>query len=235
VSEVRLNKYLADQGLASRRKADELIERGLVLINGKVATIGQKVNPESDEITVKDAVLAEQKQLIYLVLNKPADCVTSSQATKTEPKIVIDLVPERPRVFPVGRLDKATTGLLILTNDGVLAYRLTHPSFDCEKEYEATLDAPLTGERVRKIEAGVRLERTATKPTKIKVLAPQRARITLTEGRNRQVRKIFGKVGCEVTALKRVRIKKLKLDEKALPVGQWRYLTAAEVTMLRAE
>ncbi len=230
---LRLNKYLADQGVASRRESDKLIERGLVMVNGKTGTVGQQIDPETDEITVADEVLAEQKQLVYIVLNKPTGYVTSSKATATEPRIVLDLVPTKPRVFPVGRLDKATTGLLILTNDGVLAYRLTHPKWECEKEYKATLTAPLTDERIRKLEAGVRLDHSNTKPTKIEPLAHRKARITITEGKNRQVRKIFGKVGCEVRELKRVRIKNLKLDEKELPLCKWRYLTTTEVEDLR--
>ncbi len=233
MSTLRLNKYLADQGIASRREADKLIERGLVLVNGKTGIVGQQIDPEQDTITVADEVVEEQKKLVYLVLNKPTGYVTSSKATTTEPKIVLDLVPTEPRIFPVGRLDKDTTGLLILTNDGVLAYRLTHPKWECEKEYKATLAAPLTDERIRKLEAGVRLDRSNTKPTKIEPLAHKKARITITEGKNRQVRKIFGKVGCEVVQLKRVRIKNLQLDEKELPIGKWRCLTATEVADLR--
>jgi pseudouridine synthase len=231
--EVRLNRYLADQGIASRRKADELIAAGRVWVNGKVATVGAKIDAHADQVVVDEAVLEEQKELIYLLLNKPAGCVTSNKATSTEPHIVMDLIPKELPVYPVGRLDKETTGLLLLTNDGVLAYRLTHPSWDCEKEYEATLSQPLTAERLRKLEAGVRLDRTGTKPTSVTPLGARRARIVLTEGRNRQVRRIFGKVGCEVKRLKRIRIKALVLDETAVPLGQFRHLTASEVKMLR--
>ena len=150
---IRLNKHLADLGIASRRKSDELIKRGLVKINGKTVTeLGTKIDPTKAKVTVSNQVTQERKELTYLLLNKPIGYVTSNQKTQTEPNIVLDLIPDKQRLFPVGRLDKNTTGLLILTNDGVLAYRLTHPKFECEKEYEVTLSAPLTKERIRKIE-----------------------------------------------------------------------------------
>jgi pseudouridine synthase len=229
---LRLNKYLAEKGIASRRKADELIAAGKVKVNGKVAKeLGVKVDTTKDKVEVADEVLVAQQELVYLMLNKPAGFVTSSEKTKLEPNIVMDLVPNTPRIFTVGRLDKATTGLLILTNDGVLAYRLTHPKFECEKEYEVELETPLTGERIRKIEAGVKLEKTATKPTRVIPLKEKKARIIITEGKNRQVRKIFGKVGCEVLQLQRVRVKQLTLGN--LAIGKWRKLTPSEVKMLR--
>jgi pseudouridine synthase len=143
---------------------------------------------------------------------------------------VLDLFPPEWKIFPVGRLDKMTTGLLILTNDGDLSFRLTHPKFECEKEYEVEVDNDLTAERVRKIESGVSLERTKTKPTEVRILEKRKARVILREGRNRQVRKIFGKVGCEVLKLKRLRVKKLELGDLAL--GKYRALTAEEVKML---
>ena len=228
---IRLNKHLADLGIASRRKSDELIKRGLVKINGKTVTeLGTKIDPTKAKVTVSNQVTQERKELTYLLLNKPIGYVTSNQKTQTEPNIVLDLIPDKQRLFPVGRLDKNTTGLLILTNDGVLAYRLTHPKFECEKEYEVTLSAPLTKERIRKIETGVKLEYQKTKSTSVKALSSQKARIVLTEGKNRQVRKVFGKVGCEVLTLKRVRVKKLQLG--SLPLGKWRELTKAEVADL---
>lgn len=225
---IRLNKHIADLGIASRRKADELIEQGMIEVNGKIVTeLGTKVDPEIDKIKIANEVQKSRQELIYLMLNKPSGYVTSNQKTKSEPNIVLDLVLDNSRLFPVGRLDKDTTGLLILTNDGVLAYRLTHPKFDCEKEYEVTLSEPLTKERIKKIEAGVKLEYKKTKPTKVRVLSAKKARVTLTEGKNRQVRKIFGKVGCEVVSLKRIRVKNLKLA--SLPLGKWRKLKKEEL------
>jgi pseudouridine synthase len=230
--QIRLNKYIAEKGIASRRKADELIANGKVKVNGKVAKeLGVKVDEEKDKVEIANEVIEANKDLVYLMLNKPAGYTTSSSPTPDAKEIVMDLIPSKPRVFPVGRLDKATTGLLILTNDGVLAYRLTHPKFECEKEYEADLDDALTPERIRKIEAGVKLEGKTTKPTQVKILGEKKASVILTEGKNRQVRKIFGKVGCEVVKLKRIRVKQLTLGN--LAIGKWRKLTKDEVKMLR--
>lgn len=228
---VRLNKFLAGKGIASRRKADELIAAGKIRVNGKIIReLGVKIDSEKDRVKVDEKFLAERVKPIYFILNKPAGFITSNSPTTTEQKIVVDLLPREERIFPVGRLDKMTTGLLILTNDGMLAYRLTHPKFECEKEYEVELAENLTAGRVRKIEAGVKLERRETKPVRVKILGERRARIILTEGRNRQVRKIFGKVGCEVLKLRRIRVKNLRLGN--LKVGEWRRLSAEEVADL---
>ncbi|MCF7836252.1 rRNA pseudouridine synthase [Candidatus Gracilibacteria bacterium] len=229
---IRLNKFLAEKGIASRRKSDDLIATGKIKVNGEVIKeLGIKIDSEKDEIEVDEKFLAEKPELVYFVLNKPLGFVCSNSPTANEKQIVIDLLPTNPRIFPIGRLDKMTTGLLILTNDGNLSFRLTHPSFECEKEYEVELAEDLTAERIRKIEAGVKLERQATQPTSVKVLNARKARIILREGKNRQVRKIFGKVGCEVVSLKRVRVKNLELEN--LAVGKFRELTKKEAEDLR--
>lgn len=230
--EIRLNKFLAEKGVASRRKSDELISAGKIRVNGKVTReLGTKVDPDKDHVEVDEQTLADKPQLVYFMLNKPAGFVCSNAKTKTEPKIVLDLFPAEWKIFPVGRLDKDTTGLLILTNDGNLSFTLTHPKFESEKEYEVEVADDLTDERIRKIEAGVPLEGRKTKPAEVKMLEKRKARVILREGRNRQVRKIFGKVGCEVVKLKRVRVKRLELGELAL--GKYRPLTSEEVTDLK--
>jgi pseudouridine synthase len=229
---IRLNKFLAKKGIASRRKSDDLIAAGKIKVNGIIVKeLGTKVDSEKDKIEVDEKFLAEKPELVYFVLNKPLGFVCSNSPTANEKQIVIDLLPTNPRIFPIGRLDKMTTGLLILTNDGNLSYRLTHPSFECEKEYEVELAEDLTAERMRKIEAGVKLERQATQPTSVKALSERKARIILREGKNRQVRKVFGKVGCEVVSLKRVRVKNLELGN--LAVGKFRELTKNEIEDLR--
>lgn len=229
--QTRLNKFLAEKGVASRRKSDELISSGKIRVNGKIVEkLGTKIDPEVDEISVDEKILAAKPKLVYFVLNKPLDFVCSNSRTKNEPRIVLDFFPSELKIFPVGRLDKMTTGLLILTNDGNLSFQLTHPKFECEKEYEVEVNADLTNERIRKIETGVSLDRRKTKSTEVEVLGKRKARVILREGRNRQVRKIFGKVGCEVLRLKRVRIKNLTLGNLAL--GKYRELSSEEVKML---
>ena len=172
-----------------------------------------------------------QKKLIYIALNKPAGYVTSVKRTNVEKDIVLDLVPIEERIYPVGRLDKDTTGLLILTNDGTLTYKLTHPSSECEKEYEVTVDGIIKKGQLDKLKAGVKLWGEKTKEVKIKQISPRSMRIVLTEGKNRQIRRICQKVGLFVRHLKRIRIKKLELGP--LPEGRWRKLTKGEIEMLK--
>ncbi|QQR83768.1 rRNA pseudouridine synthase [Candidatus Peregrinibacteria bacterium] len=229
---IRLNKYLADRGVCSRREADRLIEQGLVLVNGKrVGELGMKIDDESDQVTVDERVIQEQEKQIYIMLNKPLGYVASVKPTAAEPNVVVDLIPIEERIFPVGRLDKDTTGLLILTNDGTLTYLLTHPSQECEKEYEVTVDGILTPGVVEKLERGVKLWGEATKPTRVELLSPRKMRIVLTEGKNRHIRRICQKVGTPVKQLRRVRIKQLWLGD--LPVGEWRFLSKKEVEALK--
>lgn len=232
MSLVRLNKHLADLGVASRREADRLIEKGLISVNGVVIReMGVKVDPKVDKVKVADQVMKDREKLIYLALNKPAGYVTSVKPTAAEPRVVTQLIDLKERVYPVGRLDKETTGLLILTNDGTLTFKLTHPSSESEKEYEVQVDGKLTPGVIKKLEAGVKLEGKKTKPTKIKPLGLYKMRIILTEGKNRQIRRICQKVGCPVRTLKRIRIKNVELGN--LPEGRARFLTKKEVEGLK--
>ena len=229
---VRLNKYLAQQGVASRREADRLIADGLISVNGKVVKeMGVKVDPEKDKVTVNKKVVERQKDLTYIVLNKPTGYVTSVKRTSIEKNIVLDLIDIKERIYPVGRLDKDTTGLLILTNDGTLTFKLTHPSSGCEKEYEVTVDREIRKGQMDKLQAGVRLWGEKTKQTRVKKIGPDRMRIILTEGKNRQIRRICQKVGLQVISLKRIRIKGLELGN--LPEGKWRDLTEKEIKSLK--
>ena len=223
---------MAELGVASRREADRLISDGLISVNGKVVKeMGVKIDPEKDKVTVSNQVLKRKEKLIYIILHKPANYVTSVKRTKIEPKIVLDLINIKERIYPVGRLDKDTTGLLILTNDGTLTYKLTHPSAECEKEYEVTIKGFVTKGVMEKLEKGVKLKGMRTKPTIVKRVAKNKIQIILTEGKYRQVRRICQKVGLPVKKLKRIRIKNLKLG--SLPEGKWRHLMADEVSMLK--
>jgi 23S rRNA pseudouridine2605 synthase len=229
---IRLNKYLANMGLASRREADVLISRGKVKVNGKVVTeMGVKVDGDSDKVEVSDSVLKEREKLIYIALNKPKGYVCSVKPTRQDPDIVLDLVRIHERIYPVGRLDKETTGLLLLTNDGTLVNSIIHPSSESEKEYEATFFAQIPIGVIKKLEAGVKLHGEKTLPAKVRKIGPAKIRIILKEGKNRQVRRICQKVGYPVKTLKRVRIKGLELGD--LELGEWRYLTKTEVENLK--
>lgn len=242
----RLNKFLATAGVASRRTADTFIAAGRVEVNGVVANLGTQVT-ETDRVTCDGHVVTlPTEEKVYLVMHKPKDVVTSSEPTPDAPDIVLDLLQRQrdvsplsernkklPRVFPVGRLDRDTTGLLILTNDGDLAYRLTHPKFACEKEYELRVLAPLTTERVHKLETGLKLGDRLTAPARVTVdeRDPRVARIVVQEGRYHQIRRMCIKVGCFVVALMRLRINRFVLPATLLP-GQWRRMTPEEVTLL---
>ncbi len=238
----RLQKILSSQGVASRRKAEEYIERGLVTVNGKVAKLGDKADPEQDRIEVDGKVLSERAEMLYYVMNKPVGAETSNVERSQKPearsqgkkqgRTVREILPAdlQGKVFPVGRLDKDSSGLLLFTNDGVLAYRLTHPKFDHDKEYEVTLDRPISPSHWRALEEGIVLDGSKTKPLTVKKAAPRVLRITLTEGRNRQIRRMLQHVGYTVKSLKRVRI--MTLADESLPEGALRALTQAEKVAL---
>lgn len=230
---IRLNKYLSQQGICSRREADRFIEQGLISINGEVVTeLGTKVDPEKDEVTVDDQLIQRQEELIYIMLNKPKGYVTSAKPTKMEPKVVMELIDLEERVYPVGRLDKDTTGLLILTNDGTLTFKLTHPSSESEKEYEVVVYDEINQGQLDKLRDGVKLWGKKTKETQVKRIGLKKMHIVLTEGKNRQIRRICQKVGLPVKDLKRIRTKEVLLGD--LPLGKWRYLTKEEVENLKS-
>lgn len=229
----RLQKILSARGICSRRKAEEYITQGLVKVNGRVAGLGDKADPENDAIEVDGRVIEARKELAYYLLNKPVGIVTTN-ANRSDQRTVRDLLPPalQGKLFPIGRLDKDTSGLLLLTNDGVLAYRLTHPRFDHEKEYEVTVEGEIFDGALQKFEKGMTISGEKTKPAGVRRLGKNRFRLTLTEGRNRQIRRMCQKVGSPVTALKRVRIE--NIADPALKEGQLRPLTDSErETLLR--
>ncbi|MBU0706094.1 rRNA pseudouridine synthase [Patescibacteria group bacterium] len=230
---VRLNKYLSEQGIASRREADRLIAAGMVKVNGKTVTeMGIKVDPETDKVEVDEVRVKEDRRLVYIVLNKPKGYVCSMKPTREDPDIVTDLIDVGERVYPVGRLDKETTGLLLLTNDGTLVNRIIHPSAESEKEYEVTFYVQIPEGVLDRLRAGVKLAGESTLPTRVKKVGPAKIRIVLREGKNRQIRRVCQKVGFPVKTLKRTRIKNLHLGD--LPLGRWRHLTEGEVSALKS-
>ncbi len=222
---MRLQKYMSQAGFCSRREAEKYITAGMVKVNGAVTKVlGTKVDAVADRVEVNGRLLAIVARSVYIALNKPQGYVTS--CNQDGDKIVLDLVDIADRIVPVGRLDKDSTGLLILTNDGNFHHNLLHPSFDHEKEYLVTLSKPLPDKCLKSMAEGLPMMGTRTRPAKIKKLSPRRFRIIIQEGKNRQIRRMVRKVGGNVTALKRIRISNIKLGK--LPPGQWRYLTDAE-------
>ena len=226
---MRLQKYLSEAGICSRRKGEEYIKAGLVRVNSKiVAELGTKVDPEKDRVEFDGKIIALTSEPIYIALNKPKGYVTS--CSHPGEKIVLDLIDIPQRIYPIGRLDKDSTGLLILTNDGTLHHRLSHPSFDHEKEYDVTVSRPITDGSLRNIAKGLPMMGTKTRPTEIQRISSRRFRIVLKEGRNRQIRRMVRKVGNRVIRLKRIRISKIKLGR--LAEGNWRNLAEKEKTEL---
>lgn len=226
---MRLQKFLSQAGVCSRRKGEEFIQAGRIKINGKtVTTLGTGVDPERDRIEFDGSRIRLKEKPIYIALNKPKDYVTS--CNQKEAKIVLDLIPISQRIYPIGRLDKDSTGLLLLTNDGALHQRLSHPSFDHEKEYDVTVAMPIQDGALRKLTKGVSLTGRKTRPAEVKRISANRFRIILREGRNRQIRRMVAKIGNEVIALQRVRISGVKLGD--LAEGAWRYLAENEINEL---
>ncbi|OIO52951.1 hypothetical protein AUJ46_06475 [Candidatus Peregrinibacteria bacterium CG1_02_54_53] len=236
----RLQKILSARGIASRRKAEEYITQGLVKVNGVVASLGQKADPDTDKIEVDGKVLQARNAMLYYLMNKPAGVVTSNIERRAPEKstltgqIIRDLLPKhlQGKVFPIGRLDKESEGLLLFSNDGVLAYRLTHPKFEHEKEYAVTVEQPISERALDKMRKGMMIKGEKTKPAQVRKTGTNTFTIILTEGKNRQIRRMCQKVGNPVISLKRVRI--MTLHDFRLKPGQLRPLTDAERTQLLA-
>ena len=233
MEEVRLQKYLADCGIASRRKCEEYIKQGKVQVNGKVVTeLGTKINPKRDKIKFQNKEIVEKRKLVYILLNKPIGYVTTVD-DQFNRDTVLDLVKVKERIVPVGRLDMYTSGALILTNDGDFVYKVTHPKHEIEKTYTVTLKGIIQNDEVEKLRKGVQIEDYTTKPAKIKILKTDkeknisRLEIIIHEGKNRQVRKMCEAVGKKVLALHRSKIGTIGV--KDLELGKWRYLSSKEI------
>lgn len=227
----RLQKVLARIGLGSRRVCEGLIVERRITVNGEVPVLGRRIDPNVDEVELDGVPLPVLPGLVHYVLNKPAGVVSTAEDTHGRPTVV-SLVPDDPRVFPVGRLDMDSEGLLILTNDGRLTHRLTHPSFGVPKEYLVEVEAEPSAGDVRRLREGIDLEDGPTAPARVAVVAPSLLRIVIHEGRNRQVRRMCEAVGHPVTRLVRTRIG--PLTDPTLQPGAWRPLTIDEVRALAA-
>lgn len=238
MEEERLQKYLANSGIASRRKAEEYILAGKVKVNGKVVTeLGTKVNSEKDVIEFEGKRVNNDIKKVYVLLNKPIDYVTTVKDQFSR-NTVVDLVKNAgSNLLPVGRLDMYTSGALILTNDGDFIFHVTHPKHEVEKTYTVTLRGKVTNEEVEELKKGVIIdEEYKTKPAKVRIMKIDeeknlsRLEIVIHEGKNRQVRKMCEAIGKRVIALHRSKIGNIGV--KDLKIGQWRYLTAKEVEVL---
>ena len=225
----RLQKVLARTGIGSRRVCEELIAAGKVRVNGEIAELGRRVDPDLDKVEVDGVPLSVREGLVYYLLNKPAGVVTTASDPQGRPTVV-QLVPEEPRVFPVGRLDAETEGLLVLTNDGDLTHQLTHPSFGVEKEYLALVEGTPSPAVLRRLREGVELDDGVTAPARASLQPPSSLTIVIHEGRNRQVRRMCDAVGHPVRRLVRVRIG--PLADRRLAPGAWRELSTDEVRAL---
>ncbi len=229
---IRLNKLIAESGLSSRRKADELIRSGVVRVNGKVVTQLGTIVSLSDLVTVEGKPIKILSHYIYILLNKPKDTITTTSDEKNR-KTVIDLIKTKSRVFPVGRLDRNTTGVLLLTNDGELANRLMHPKYQIQRVYRVGLNRPLKPADAATIAKGVTIEDVQFNPCEIIIehKDPKLVTVILTEGKNREIKKLFEHFNYEVKKLDRKAF--ANLTTKGLKRGEWRHLTKQEVRDLK--
>ncbi len=234
MAEERLQKYIARCGVTSRRKAEELILQGHVKVNGLLVNeLGSKVDPKKDTVTVFDKKIYINDEHIYIKLYKPEGYVTTVK-DQFNRKTVLDLINTNERIYPIGRLDYNTSGLLLLTDDGDLAYRLTHPKYQIYKTYEAVVKGNISRDSINKLKNGVLIDDYKTAPAKVELLSQNTVstvQISIHEGRNRQVRKMFDSVGHPVIKLKRISFGNINLN--GLNLGQWKYLTDDEIKFLK--
>lgn len=231
---VRLNKFLATAGIASRRKADELIEEGTIRVNGKVVTsLGTKIDPARDKVFYQEKQVVLLDEPIYLVFNKPKDCITTASDERGR-ATVMDYLRLKQRIYPIGRLDRNTTGVLLMTNDGDFANRLMHPKHEVKKAYKVGLDAPLTSAHAEQLANGIRLSDGKTEPAEVYSIPGGKNKligIVIHEGKNRQVHRMFEALGYQVEKLDRVAYADITYE--GLKRGGWRHLTKSEIRTLK--
>ena len=236
MEEIRLQKFFTDCGILSRRAAEEEIKAGKVLVNGKVAQLGQKIDPDRDEVVYRGKIISNEKdkELIYVLLNKPCGIVTSAKDEKGRP-CVTDLVKVGKRLYPVGRLDLNSQGLILMTNDGELTNRLTHPRHEIPKIYEVEIKGRITDEAIAFRNGSMVIDGYCILPVKCELIRAKDTssllKMTLFEGRNRQIRKMCALADLKVLKLTRTAIGPIGLD--GLASGKWRYLTEDEIKILK--
>lgn len=233
-NKIRLQKFLSEAGVASRRKAEEMIRNGMVKVNGTVAQIGDSVDPKKDTVVVKGKKVRKENNLRYILLNKPRGYVTTTDDDLGR-KCVLELVRDvKERIYPVGRLDRVSEGALIMTNDGAFANAMMHPSRHVPKTYRVTVRPAITAEQVDMLSTGIDLDGRMTAPADVRIISKEEDRavleIVLYEGRNRQIRRMCEAVSLEVARLRRIAVGSVKLG--MLQTGEWRDLTSAEVESL---
>ncbi|WP_346940424.1 23S rRNA pseudouridine(2604) synthase RluF [uncultured Clostridium sp.] len=224
---LRLNKYISESGICSRREADKFIESGNVYINGVLATLGTRVSP-TDTVVVGGKTIKPKSNKVYIALNKPVG-ITCTSETHVKGNI-IDFVNYHERIFPIGRLDKPSEGLIFLTNDGDMVNKILRAGNNHEKEYVVSVDKPITKEFINAMENGIPILGTVTKKCKVRKIGKCTFNIILTQGLNRQIRRMCEYLGFKVTSLKRIRIMNVSLSD--LPTGKWRYLSSEEMSTI---
>ena len=226
---IRINKFLSQAGFCSRREADKFILDERVTINGIVAKMGEKIDPNDDISVDGERISKKPNKKIYIILNKPKGivCTTDSGVEKNN---IIDYVNHPKRIFPIGRLDKTSEGLIFLTNDGDIVNKILRAKNKHEKEYHVTVDKPITHEFIQQMSKGVPILNTVTRPCEIKRIKDYEFKIILTQGLNRQIRRMCEYLGYRVKKLRRIRIMNIKLD---IPLGEWRYFNDQEFSELK--
>lgn len=226
---VRLQKFLSSAGYCSRRRGELYIQEGKIKVNGAVVTeLGTRVDPEKDSIEADGRLLSCKPSLLYIALNKPKGYITS--CNQKNEKLVVDLIDIPERIYPIGRLDRDSTGLLLLTNDGASHHRLLHPSFDHEKEYDVTVARSISDDALKTMADGMVIMGEKTRPAVVRRLSQKRFRIQLKEGKNRQIRRMVKKLGNHVIRLKRISFANIRLGD--LAEGAWRHLNEGEIRRL---
>ena len=225
---IRINKFLSQKGFCSRREADKFILDERVTINGVIAKMGEKIDPEDDVSVDGERISKKINKKIYIILNKPKGivCTTDSSVEKDN---IIDYINYPKRIFPIGRLDKTSEGLIFLTNDGDIVNKILRAKNKHEKEYHVTVDKPINNDFIKKMSKGVPILNTVTRPCEIKRIKEYEFKIILTQGLNRQIRRMCEHFGYRVKKLKRIRIMNINLD---IPVGEWRYFKDNEISEL---